>query len=190
MRKPPIHWPVAAVLLTAAFLTLQSLWIPAKAVLAQWLLEQAWQRSLAGAADPRPWPWADTTPAGLLEIPRLGIRQIILDGNNGRNLAFGPTYLNHGQNLGNGDTIVSGHKDTHFAFLQDLKQGDELIIQNHYQRQTYQVEWVEVVDSRYQSLTVDHSQQRLTLVTCYPFDSMEFNGPERFVITALPIKNT
>ena len=47
------HWRIAAVpgilLVTAALLTLQSLWIPAKAEVAQWLLERSWAQVRAGA---------------------------------------------------------------------------------------------------------------------------------------------
>jgi sortase A len=40
----------------------QGLWIPAKACLAQVLLERAWHRALDGESAPRPWSWADTWP--------------------------------------------------------------------------------------------------------------------------------
>ncbi|MBT8063350.1 MAG: class GN sortase, partial [Gammaproteobacteria bacterium] len=80
-------------IITAAFLLLQALWIPAKAELAQWLMARAWQRSLEGSTDVRPWPWADTRPVAVLEAPRLGIRQFVLEGASGRNLAFGPATL-------------------------------------------------------------------------------------------------
>ncbi|MGB4994697.1 MAG: class GN sortase, partial [Nitrospira sp.] len=33
-------------------------WIYAKAGLAQFLLQRAWCRALAGEAMPKPWPWA------------------------------------------------------------------------------------------------------------------------------------
>ena len=86
----PRYWLLAAVFITAAIFTLQALWIPAKALLAQHLLESAWQKNLAGETAARPWPWADTSPVGVLEIPELGLRQIVLEGASGRNLAFGP----------------------------------------------------------------------------------------------------
>jgi sortase A len=106
------HWPFAAVVITAAFLFLDALWMPAKAELAQLLLERSWQRTLSGEPMARPWPWADTRPAGVLEVPKMGIRQVILEGSSGRNLAFGPTLLLAGSHTHTGDVVLSGHRDT------------------------------------------------------------------------------
>ena len=118
------HWPLAAVLGTAA-LSVHAAWIPLKAELAQVLLEQAWRRSEAGAIVARPWPWADTHPVAELQIPRLGLRQLVLDGASGRNLAFGPTALTP---VSGADVVLSAHRDTHFSALQDLQPGDEILL--------------------------------------------------------------
>ena len=45
---------LAVALLAAGF------WLPAKAELAQQLLNRAWQRTADGDALAKPWPWADT----------------------------------------------------------------------------------------------------------------------------------
>ena len=74
--------------------TAHALWIPIKAELAQYLLERSWRETLAGDTDARPWPWADTRAIGVLEVPRLGLREIVLEGSSGRNLAFGPALVN------------------------------------------------------------------------------------------------
>ena len=66
------------------------LWIFTKAVVAQELLELAWDRARKGESRPRPWPWADIWPAARLEAPRLGISRIVLEGASGSALAFGP----------------------------------------------------------------------------------------------------
>jgi sortase A len=49
---------LAALVLTAAgsVLVASALYIPAKAALAQVLLERAWARTQAGESDVRPWP--------------------------------------------------------------------------------------------------------------------------------------
>ena len=46
---------------------------------------------------------------------------------------------------------------------------------------------LEVVDSRSHELVVDDSVERLSLVTCFPFDSPVAGGPLRYVVTALPL---
>ncbi len=182
------YWLYAAVPLTAAFFSLllmaQALWIPLKAELAQWLIERSWQQTLAGDEHARPWPWADTRPLGVLIVPGRNIRQMILEGNSGRNLAFGPVLLDV-SSLGQ-DLVISGHRDTHFRFLQDVSPGDRVQIQLRDGAQWYEVSQLEIIDSRLQELVIDPGISRLSLVTCYPFDSPSAGGPMRFVVTAQP----
>ena len=182
------HWLEAAVFLTAAFFSLLylvgALWIPAKAELAQWLIERSWQQAQQGNENARPWPWADTRAVGVLSVPGLGIRQIILEGNSGRNLAFGPVLLDGavGQDL-----VISGHRDTHFHFLEDLEAGQRLIVQTTQRTQHYRVIASEIVDSRTSELVIEPGTNRISLVTCYPFDAPLAGGPLRYVVTALPV---
>lgn len=182
----PRYWLSAAVLATAAFFMLQALWIPAKAQLAQWLLEGAWQRALGGEPAPRPWPWADTSPVAVLEIPRLDLRQLVLEGASGRNLAFGPTALTAASAA---DLVVSGHRDTHFSALRHLRPGDEIHLTRRAGETVYRVAWLDIVDSRRQELVLEQRRRRLTLVTCYPFDTPVAGGPLRLVVTALPVES-
>ncbi|MEE8339982.1 MAG: class GN sortase [Xanthomonadales bacterium] len=185
--KQTRHWFYAAVSLTAAFLSLlyllNALWIPAKAELAQWLIERSWQQAQDGNENAQPWPWADTRAVAVLSVPGLGIRQIILEGNSGRNLAFGPVML--AGEVGH-DLVISGHRDTHFRFLQDLETGERLIVQTKNSTQHYQVVAVEIIDSRTSELVIEPGTSRISLVTCYPFDAPLAGGPLRYVVTALP----
>jgi sortase A len=50
----------------------------------------------------------------------------------------------------------------------------------------YRVETREVVDASAQSLSVEVGEERLLLVTCYPFDALQANGPLRYVVGARP----
>jgi len=180
--------PSAAVIAAAALFSLgtalHAAWIPAKAELAQWLIARSWETAEAGGTAPPPWPWADTRPAAVLEAPALGIRQYVLEGNSGRNLAFGPTFSD-GTARGR-DLVINGHRDTHFAFLRELRIGDRLGVRRDGATAWYAVARTEVVDSRTQGLVVDPGVDRLALVTCYPFDSPHAGGPLRYVVTALP----
>ena len=179
----------AAVPVTAAFfslvLGLDAAWIPVKAELAQWLIERSWRHSLPGRAPEPPWPWADTVPVGLLRAPGQGVRLHVLRGGSGRNLAFGPVLADAGAD--GPDRVVSGHRDTHFAFLQDLRDGDILEWSDRRGSRRYRVEQLEVVDSRSRRLVIEHGAERLTLVTCFPFDSPLAGGPLRYVVTAYPV---
>ena len=180
------HWLLAAVSFAAAFFSFDALWIPVKAELAQHLLERAWLRTLSGETDAKPWPWADTRAVAILEVPRLGLREIVLEGSSGRNLAFGPALLNTGQLDQSSDRVLSGHRDTHFSFLKEIKTGDLLRLHSPTEIRDYRVSFQEAVDSRRQQLVIDNSADRLTLLTCYPFDAAMPGGPLRWVVTALP----
>ena len=186
LHLPRRHWLLAVVASTAAVFSFNALWIPVKAELAQHLLERAWLRSLAGEPNAKPWPWADTRAVAILEVPHLGLREIVLEGSSGRNLAFGPTLVNSGRLDQTSDRILSGHRDTHFSFLRDLKTGDLLRLRTVNEIREYRVSWQEAVDSRHQSLVIDDSVDRLTLLTCYPFEAAMAGGPLRWVVTALP----
>jgi len=180
------HWVLAAVCFTAAAFFLNAIWIPVKAELAQHLLERSWLRTLEGEPYAKPWPWADTRAVGVLEVPRLGLREIVLEGSSVRNLAFGPTLVNTAGLDHSTDRILSGHRDTHFSFLKELQTGDLLRLRTTTQTRDYRVAWQEVVDSRSQNLVIDDGEDRLTLLTCYPVDSPTAGGPLRLVVTALP----
>lgn len=181
--KSARQWPLAAVILAAAFFTLEAAWIPLKAQLAQYLMERTWQQVLQGKPDAKPWPWADTRPVAVLEVPRLGIRQLVLEGASGRNLAFGPTGL---VPITDHDLIISGHRDTHFSFLKDLEAGDHLLLTTTFGSQEFHVSWTEIIDSSMSVLVLQSAITRLTLVTCFPFDTLTAGGPMRYVVTATP----
>jgi len=186
LDMPKRHWVLAVMSLIAASFLLDALWIPVKAELAQHLLERSWLRTLAGEPDAKPWPWADTRAVAILEVPRLGLREIVLEGSSGRNLAFGPTLLNTTQLDQSADRILSGHRDTHFSFLKELQTGDLVRLRTVKEIRDYRVSWQEAVDSRTQQLVIDDSVERLTLLTCYPFNATTAGGPLRWVVTALP----
>jgi sortase A len=82
--------------------------------------------------------------------------------------------------------VLSGHRDTHFNFLKELKTGDLLRLRTATEIRDYRVSWQEAVDSRHQQLVIDDGMDRLTLLTCYPFEAPTAGGPLRWVVTALP----
>src|SRR5437868_933416 len=76
----------------AAFV-LHAAYIPAKAAIAQVLLEQAWAKAQNGAVLVKPWPRADIAPVAQISVPRLGERDIVLEGVSGQAMAFGPGHM-------------------------------------------------------------------------------------------------
>ncbi len=163
-------------------------YIHLKAILAQELLERSWAKTQNGADNAKPWPWADTKAVMKLSIPSLGIEQIVLEGASGRTLAFGPGFMLASNLPGQGGTsVISGHRDTHFQFLQDLNLGDQIILETpDGQKFSYTIMQGEVADTRKTSLKFEANHGNLLLVTCYPFNVIAPTGPLRYVLRAEP----
>jgi sortase A len=164
----------------------QGAYIPAKAIVAQELMQRAWSRALTDDDRQVPWPWADTWPVARLSARSGEVDLIVLAGGSGRTLAFGPGHLGASSLPGEtGNSVIAGHRDTHFSFLRDIEIGESLLIERPGgRRHLYRVIGIDVVDSRRGSLLLDTDAAMLSLVTCYPFDADEAGGPLRFVVTA------
>jgi sortase A len=171
---------LGAALLAAGF------WLPAKAELAQQLLNRAWQRTTEGDAAAKPWPWADTHPVARLSLPGSAEPLTVLAGASGRNLAFAPALMDGSAALGAaGVSVVAGHRDTHFRPLEALEIGDELSIERpDGSVLTYEITALDVVDSERAQLRLDADESIVVLVTCWPFDSVDVGGSWRYVVTA------
>jgi sortase A len=166
----------------------EAAWIHAKATLAQALIGAAWRREQAGSGSASPWPWADTRPLARLTFGEGNDARTftVLEGSSGRNLAFGPAHDPASVVPGeDGNSVIEGHRDTHFAVLRDIKVGDALRVETLASRNvSFKVTDIRVVDSRRARISLQSDGPRLTLVTCYPFDAVVPGGPLRFVVTA------
>ena len=186
MTRKALGVIAAALVGIAAWHMGHGLWIHAKARLAQHLLQRAWARTLAGERDVKPWPWADTWPVARLTAPEHDIDLIVLAGASGRTLAFGPGHLDGSAVPGAfGTAVVTGHRDTHFAFLRQLRAGDRLVVEAPGRAPAvFRVADTTVVDARSVAVVNDDGASALVLVTCYPFDAITVGGPLRYVVAA------
>jgi sortase A len=177
---------IGALLALGLALLAAGFWMPAKAELAQQLLNRAWQRTATGDAAARPWPWADTHPVARLTLPGSGEPLTVLAGASGRNLAFAPALLDGSATPGaDGVTVIAGHRDTHFRPLATLALGDELTLERpDGSVLKYEVAALDVVDSTRASLRLDAAESIVVLVTCWPFDAVDVGGSWRYVVTA------
>lgn len=158
--------------------------VPAKAVIAQILLDRAFERSIVAHVPKKPWPWADMEPIGRVIIKRLDVTLIVLDSGSGQAMAFGPTLLPGGARLGApGIAVLAAHRDTHFRFLEQVRAGDVIDVEaldgvvRH-----YRVTGATVV--RWDGFAVaDTPLSQLALSTCYPFGAVE-RGPMRYIVYA------
>jgi sortase A len=158
----------------------QGAWIPAKAVLAQVLLDRAFDASRAGHRAVRPWPWADTVPVARVSVPRLGVRDVVLSGGSGQAMAFGPTRLRETDRV----TVLAAHRDTHFRFVEDMRAGDEIVVERvDGSVQRYRVNGFETVRWDHFGMPRGPARPLLALTTCWPFGTT-VHGPWRRVVWA------
>lgn len=186
MKRNTLLWIAGLLMLAGVWQMAQGAYIHAKAQYAQYLLRKSWDKTLAGVKEVKPWPWADTWPVARLQVPRLGIDQFVLAGASGRTLAFGPGHLSGSPLPGEqGNTVFSGHRDTHFKFMQHLRHGDEIVITAASGMQyRYEISDTIVVNYRDTRVTMSRDNWQLTLVTCYPFRSIYPSGEKRYVVIA------
>ena len=180
--------PLAAALLFAGGGLLyigQSLAIHAKAVLAQILLERAFTQSYADGAPVKPWSWADTWPMARLELPRLGLSAIVLEGGSGQALAFGPGHLEGTPLPGeDGASVIAAHRDTHFTALADARIGDEIrVMRSDGVMVWFRITETQVVPWDQSGIDPQMPGRWLVLSTCYPFNATE-RGTLRYLVKA------
>lgn len=180
---------IAALVIAGTWQIGQGLYIHAKALLAQELLENAWLKTRNGEQRATPWPWADTWPVARLLVPSQNISLIVLAGDSGRTLAFGPGHNFGSATLGeNGNSFVSGHRDTHFRFLEYLQPGDRVYVDTPQgQRKMYRIEQASIVEAGEAWVESEPQTSRLSLVTCYPFESIVPGGSQRYIVSAVEV---
>jgi sortase A len=164
-------------------------YIRAKACVAQLLLENAWQKTIRDGVPLKPWPWADTWPVARLKWPEQGIDLVVLEGVFGSALAFGPGRMEGSAMPGvSGNSIICGHRDTVFSFLEHVRFGERFFIQTQDGRQLpFVVSDIVIENQNNIRLRVESDEPRLTLITCYPFDGL-VPGELRYLVFAEPPK--
>jgi sortase A len=163
----------------------QGAYIHAKALLAQVLLERAFNTTIATGHPTKPWSWADTWPVARIEVKRLHASAIALAGSSGQALAFGPGHVELTPDAGErGVAVYSAHRDTHFRFLKDVAIGDEITITRSDGKVfRFRADSSSVV--RFDAPDIDPLADgyELVLSTCWPFDAVT-PGPMRYLLHA------
>jgi sortase A len=181
MRRPLI----AVVFVLGLALFGQGVYIHAKALLAQVLLQRAFAETIETGHATKPWPWADTWPVARIEIKRLHASTIMLAGSSGQALAFGPGHVELTPDAGErGVAVYSAHRDTHFRFLKDVAIGDEIVITRSDGKVfRYRADGSSVV--RFDAPGIDPLSNgfEVVLSTCWPFDAVT-TGPMRYLLHA------
>jgi len=121
---------------------------------------------------------------GRLEIPRLNVSVIVMEGDDDATLARAAGHV-RGTALpwDPGNAVIAGHRDSFFRPLKDLREGDEIRMTTVHGTFDYRVTRTEIVKPDNVSVMAPTPERALTLVTCYPFFYIG-NAPKRFVIHA------
>ncbi|WP_448163997.1 class D sortase [Bacillus thuringiensis] len=82
---------------------------------------------------------------------------------------------------GNGHTVLSGHRDTVFTDLGELKENDYILVEYDNKVYVYQINKHWITDADDLTVIVPKVTSTLTLTTCYPFKYIG-DAPERYII--------
>ncbi len=187
--KKLIKFVALTLILVSGLSFLKPFYYYTKAELAQHLLSNAWLKTqlAKGLRTFKPWPWADTYPILKLDLPSLKESYFVLNSSSGQSLAFGPGL--HTTNLLPGETgnsVIAGHRDTHFKSITQLKIGDKLIVENNNGKLiTFIIDRLTIANAETDFIQIDQTQSRLSLVTCLPPQQGELHSPLRHLISAI-----
>lgn len=121
---------------------------------------------------------------GRIEISRIGVSALLLQGNAGRTLRRGVGLIPGTAAPGaDGNAGLAGHRDSFFRGLRNVRKDDIITLKTLGGEFRYQVDWTRVVAPEETSVLADVGEPVLTLVTCYPF-SWVGPAPERFIVRA------
>lgn len=81
--------------------------------------------------------------------------------------------------------MLAGHRNTHYGFLKAIQQGEIIHLQT-VAGNTLQYEVIEtkIVHEREIEYLGSSQEDKLTLITCYPFDAIRPGGPLRYLVIA------
>src|SRR3954465_9449469 len=137
-------------------------------------------------ASAKPIPAAEEAVARL-EIPRMDLNRIVVEGATAEALTKGPGHFPETPLPGQlGNAAIAGHRTTHlhpFFDIDHLQPGDESVVTTWNGRYTYSVTGTEVVaPDDYNAVipTTDPTKATLTLVSCTP----RYSATNRIVVHA------
>jgi len=123
-------------------------------------------------------------PIGRIEIPSIGVDQVVIQGTDGATLRKGPGHYPETTFPGLGGTVaIAGHRTTYgapFRNVDQLERGDEIVLAMPYARFAYAVQRVEIVAPTATWVTRDVGYERLVLSACHPL----YSAAERIIVFA------
>jgi sortase A len=121
---------------------------------------------------------------GQLDIPRIGLRTVVLEGDDDHTLRFGAGHVPGTAFPGeSGNVSLAAHRDSFFHALLNIRRNDQIRLTTFSGFHDYRVDWIRVVKPRDVEVLRPIGRPILTLITCYPFHFIG-SAPERFVVRA------
>ena len=137
---------------------------------------------------------AETVPKpgavlGELQIPRVGIDTIVLEGDDDTTLRRGAGHIPETDMPGEpgGNVGIAAHRDTYFRPLRLIRARDLIVIRTPAGDYRYRVQSTRVVEPDDIAVLDNTGQRVLTLVTCYPFYYVGA-APHRFIVRAAAVR--
>lgn len=183
-----LKWFTGCLFITAVVLAGSSMYMSAKALLAQKLLHRAWNYSLSSGENTKPWRWADMHTVARLAFPDSDKSFVVLNSASGEAMAFGPGLVAGDPGSAQTQTLaIGGHRDTHLAVLELMDIDAPVKLQTldgltHQYRLTHK----RIVDSSKDAISIATDAAGLVLITCYPFNATQTGGPLRMVAVFTP----
>jgi len=123
-------------------------------------------------------------PVGRLAIPRIGARDVVVQGTGASSLRKGPGHYLGTALPGQPGTVgIAGHRTTYgapFRHLDALRRGDAITITMPYGEFVYRVEGTRIVSPDDVSSLTNIGRQRLVLTACHPL----YSAAQRIVVIA------
>ncbi len=121
---------------------------------------------------------------GRIEIPRIGISVIVLEGDDQRTLRSGAGHIPGTALPGEeGNVAIAAHRNTFFRPLRNIRKNDVILLSSVESTSLYRVESTEVVEPSHTEVLDNTDTPTLTLITCYPFFYVGA-APNRFIVRA------
>jgi sortase A len=136
-------------------------------------LARAYEQSLATGA-----------PVGRLQIKRIGLNMVVVQGTDHETLKKGPGHYATSGLPGGGQLIyIAGHRTTYlapFSHIDDIQNGDFIVFQVPYGTFTYRAYRHYIVPSTALSVLESHGREILRLQACHP----RFFSSHRYLVDA------
>lgn len=146
-------------------------------------LENQWKKQTDRSQIAPPTAPTDATN-GLtrLQIPRINLDAMVVEGTRRRQLAVAPGHMIATPAPGDaGNAVITAHRDTFFRHIYELQEGDTILVQRDGKTFTFEVTGKKIVEPGDLSVIQPSEDARLTLITCYPTYYIG-PAPERLVV--------